>query len=210
MRISALSLAISLLIAGSAWADQAVSGPAGGQKVTEICGSPNCCAHCGRHSCCNKVCTVVPTTKEVKKTVWVVKCEEYCRSLPGNPLCRECCSDCGGKGCSKCASSCGPCAVEQAKRQTPPSCGSVHCRKVLEKKEIVCSVPTYKCVVSYCCPSCTESAPAAAPTGSPTVAPTPAPAIKAIPAPTMKTLPPPPKTSDLAPLPQDLGVSQVP
>jgi hypothetical protein len=37
--------------------------------------------------------------------------------------------------------------------------------KKLEKKEVVCKVPSYKCVVEYCCPACTgqESAPKAAP-----------------------------------------------
>jgi hypothetical protein len=27
-------------------------------------------------------------------------------------------------------------------------------RKVLEKREIICLVPCYKCVVVYCCPNC--------------------------------------------------------
>jgi hypothetical protein len=211
MRISALSLALGLWMAGAVLAAEAPCGPAGCEQ-TETCGQPGCCAHCGQHCCCDKYCQVVCTTKEVKKVVWVVKCEEYCRPCPGCPLgrCNECCDsgacaaggcetkagcDTSGKGCC----SCDPCAVELAKRQTPPKCGPVHCRKILEKKEIVCQVPTYKCVVVYCCPNCThcESGPAA----SPAPAPAPAPRLPA---------PPPPKTTDLPPRLSATGLVEMP
>jgi hypothetical protein len=104
--------------------------------------------------------------KEVKKTVWVVKCEDFCAPLPGCG--RGCCNGCKGceacGGAEKCAAEpvchegcgkkCNPCAVEEAKHLVPPKCGKVRTRKILEKKEIVCRVPCYKCVVVYSCPNC--------------------------------------------------------
>ena len=149
----------------------------------------------------------MPYEKEVKKTVWVVKCEDFCAPLPGCPL-RPCgnCGTCGActaaapEGCAKCESSCDVCAVEKQKRQTPPKCGPVRSRKVLEKKEIVCKVPSYKCVVSYGCAGCGESAPAAA--GPSPVVPKPAPAPNKAPA----KLPPPPKKAEVAPLPSAIGI----
>jgi hypothetical protein len=203
-------------MAGAVLAAEAPCGPAGCEQ-TQTCGQPDCCAHCGRHCACDKTCQVVCTTKQVAKVVWVVKCEEYCRPMPGCPLgCRNECCDCGacaGGGCEgkpacetcgKDGCACDPCAVELAKRQTPPQCGPVHCRKILEKKVIVCTVPTYKCVVTYCCPHCAESgsAPAAGPTP---VAPQPA-----VPAPSPTPLPAAPKTSEFAPQSRDLLSSQVP
>lgn len=213
MRTSMLALAASLLVAVPAWADECGPGPAGCEAV-ETCGSPHCCAHCGRHCDCDKHCQVVPYVKEVKKTVWVVKCEDYCPGLPGCPFdhCCGCgdpgacgaegcstgkvepaCATCGAKGCE--SGCCKPdvCAVELEKKQTPPKCVSVHTRKVLEKKEIVCKVPSYKCVVVYGCAACGEG-------GTPASAPTnvePKPAAPA-PAPT-KNPPPPPKVTEATP-----------
>jgi hypothetical protein len=172
MKTIPLSLAIGLLMAVPAWAGDCGGDPAACGPV-ETCGSPNCCAHCGRHCGCEKYCKVVPYMKEVKKTVWVVKCEDFCPSLPGNPLGNRCCDDpngcgvcrggscaadqgcnaCGGRGCEGCCKP-DPCASELAKRQTPPKCGCVRTKKTLEKKEIVCKVPSYKCVVVYGCANC--------------------------------------------------------
>jgi hypothetical protein len=50
-------------------------------------------------------------------------------------------------------------------------------KKTLEKKEVVCKVPSYKCVVVYCCPQCggeEKAAPSAPPPAKPE-APAPAP-----------------------------------
>ena len=196
MRTAALSLAIGLLVAGTAWAGEAPPSPANCEKG-ETCGSPNCCSHCGRHGCCDKYCQVVPTTKEIKKTVWEVKCEEFCTSLPGcQKCCDKCCKACDGKGCPTCYKSCDVCAVEKAKDYVPPKCGKVRCKKTVEKKEVVCKVPAYKCVVVYCCPNC-----GAAGATSPSPAPA-GPKQKPGPAP----IPAPPKTAAIAPLPP-LGFS---
>lgn len=202
MRMSALSLAISLLMVAPVMAESMPS-PAACEKV-ETCGSPNCCAHCGRQACCDRYCKVVPYEKEVKKTVWVVKCEEFCAPLPG--CVRRPCGNCGEcaactaepQGCAKCESSCDVCAVEREKRQVPPKCGPVRCRKVLEKKEVVCKVPSYKCVVAYGCASCGDS-------GAAPAAPSP---VMPKPAPSPKKLPPPPKKADIAPWPSVVGASE--
>ncbi|MBN2577502.1 MAG: hypothetical protein JXB10_00735 [Pirellulales bacterium] len=99
-----------------------------------------CCAHCGGHGCCHKVCKVVCVMEEVKKTVWTVKCSEFC--VPNPSLCGGKCCACGETSCC-CERPCSP----------PPKCGRVRIKKELVKKEIVCKVPTYKCVV-VCCGRC--------------------------------------------------------
>ena len=63
MKISALSLAAGLLMAVPVLAAD-VPTP-GCCEITETCGSCNCCGRCGCHDPCCKVCTVVPTVKEV-------------------------------------------------------------------------------------------------------------------------------------------------
>jgi hypothetical protein len=190
-----LSLAIGLLTAGAALAGGGACDPAGCEK--QVCGSPNCCARCGRHGGCEKYCKLVETTREIKKTVWSVKCEEFCPLLP--TLGGRCCCDCGGPCpsgkeccdtcCNKSCGTCDPCAVEREKRYNPPKCGHTRVKKTLEKKEVTCKVPAWKCVVEYCCPSCApcqgeKAAPASgpAPTTAPAAPPAPpAPKVTALP-----------------------------
>jgi hypothetical protein len=181
MRVLALSLAIGLL--GSA------------AYAADACGVPGACDP-GRGPTCEKqcfynckecpkcgsklVCKVVCGTKEVKKTVYNVKVEPFCTSLPGCGRCNDCgdpgCGgDCGtatcaDQSCGKCKNCCDPCAAENAKKFVPPKCGTVRCKKTLEIKEVICKVPSYKCVpVCPCCDGCgsgcnsgcgTEGAPA--------------------------------------------------
>jgi len=120
----------------------------GAASEVACCGSPQCCGHCGCGACCEKVCQVVCEMKEVKKTVWVVECEEYCVPLPD---CRNCpsCFPSRDEGCGSCCTG-SPCAA------VPPRCGPVRCKKKLVKKEITCQVPVYKCVVRYLCGNCCE------------------------------------------------------
>lgn len=203
MRTLLLSLAISGLLANVSLAGDAPQTPAGCTEV-ETCGSPGCCAHCGCHCGCEKHWKIVCEMKEVKKTVWSVKCEEFCPLMPN---CGHCCgSDCCNSdsvcsteaGCSgNCnGKKCDPCAAEKDKHYVTPKCGKVREKKTLEKKEVVCKVPSYKCVVEYACANCGakqcdgEKAPAAAPTEAP-----------APPAPT------PSKTTLQAPLPPVVGAS---
>lgn len=205
MRTFLLSLAVGWLLADAAIAADACKTPAACTEV-QTCGSPDQCGRCGHGGACEKYCRVVCEMKEVKKTVWVVKCEDFCAPLPnchhgqgcGCGACNAeqtyttdvgCDDGCGGKKCD-------PCAVEKNKCLVPPKCGKVREKKTLEKKEIVCKVPSYKCVVVYACSSCgvqecgSETAPAA-------------PASPAAPAPM------PSKTTQDAPLPPVVGASFV-
>jgi hypothetical protein len=160
MRTFLLSFAIGGLLACGAIGSDTCKSPEACTAV-ETCGSADQCGRCGRHCGCEKYCKVVCTTKEVKKTIWAVKCEEFCAPLPG----------CGHHGCGNCGAceackaaettcsngcdgKCDPCAAEKNKCIVPPKCGKVREKKTLEKKEITCKVPSYKCVVVYACSSC--------------------------------------------------------
>lgn len=110
-------------------------------------GVPACCGQ--THECCNccgvrKTCKVVCEMKKVKKTCWVVVCEEFCTSLPG----RRCKSSCGDSGC------CGDTCASRGKPMVRPKCGKVRVRKKLVKKTIICEVPVYKCIVVCCNSGC--------------------------------------------------------
>lgn len=205
MRIAVLSLAISWSVTCAAVAGDACKTPAACTEV-QTCGTPDCCARCGSCCECEKYCKVVCGTKEVKKTVWVVKCEEFCAPLPNcghkGCGCGECgsCNEAQTCGCEPaCSDVCGakkcdPCAVENNRCLVPPKCGKVREKKTLEKKEVVCKVPSYKCVVVYACSACGcqeggEKAPA--------------PAAPAAPAPV------PSKATQDAPMPPVVGASFV-
>ena len=168
MRMLTLSLAIGWLVAGAAIASDACKPPAACTEV-QTCGAADQCGRCGSRCGCEKHCQVVCVMKEVKKHVWVVKCEDFC---PPMPNCGHGCGNgCGGcESCSagetcgvepSCADGCGkncdPCAVEKSKCLVPPKCGKVRTKKTLEKKEIICKVPSYKCVVVYSCSNCGPS-----------------------------------------------------
>ena len=156
MRAFVLSLAVGFLIAGAAVAAAQYTTPAACSSV-ETCGSPDCCGRCGNCCPCEKYCRVVCEMKKVKKHVWVVKCSDFCASLPNCGLkCREGCGSCEAEQacCDGCATTCDPCAAEKNKCVVPPKCGKVRTKKTLEKKEVVCQVPTYKCIVVYACLGC--------------------------------------------------------
>jgi hypothetical protein len=163
MKMISISVVLSLLVSGLCWAEDRSVTPANCTE-TQTCGSSHCCAHCGRRSDCDKYSQIVCEMKEVKKTVWVVKCEEFCTILPSSPLSGPC--NCGGGQCAACNPSatcaacdaqggkCDPCASLENRNFNPPKCGRVREKKTLEKKEITCKVPSYKCVVVYACPQC--------------------------------------------------------
>lgn len=148
MRWIGLSLALTsaLCIQTRGWA--------GGQCApATICGSSEKCHFCGRHDHCKRMCEVVCEMKEVVKVLWIVRCEEFCTSLPrlGCESNREhgACGGCDASGCV---------TVEREKmpKAVAPRCGHVRCRKVLEKKEVVCKFPCYKCVPAYACEGCCD------------------------------------------------------
>ncbi len=208
MRTLLLSMAIGLMLANAATAFDGGGVPG---ACVETKGAPTCCASCGCNSPCEKSCQVVCEMKEVKKTVWVVHCEEFAPLLP---QCKHCCEE---EGCTACTAekpqpvcqtcqgcngkNCGPCAALENREYVTPKCGKIRDKKTLEKKEITCKVPVYKSVVTYSCSGCSggekapqqQSAPAAKP------APAPAPAPEA----------PLPKTTQAAPLPPVVGTAYV-
>ena len=120
MRTFVLSLAVGWLIANTAIAGEACKAPAACTEV-QTCGSPDRCGRCGCCCPCEKYCRVVCEMKEVKKTCWVVKCEDFCAPLPG--CSRGCCEGCEGRrdlraeaGCSnECGRKCDPCARKRSK-----------------------------------------------------------------------------------------------
>jgi hypothetical protein len=186
MKTLAFTLAFCCLAAVATAADQPCSTPEACTQV-QTCGSPDHCGRCGRSGSCEKYCKVVCETKEVKKHVWVVKCSEFCTTLPGcgRTGCDACdsCNACAAEAdCGKdCSGKCDPCAVEKNKCIVPPHCGTIRVKKTLEKKEIVCKVPTYKCIVVYACSNCgpqqCDPQPEAAPLPSKTTLDVPAPPV---------------------------------
>ncbi|MFZ1936846.1 MAG: hypothetical protein WCB27_15720 [Thermoguttaceae bacterium] len=206
MRIFVISVAVGWLVANAALAAEPCKAPGACTEV-QTCGTANHCGHCGCVCQCEKHCCVVCEMKEVKKTVWVVKCEDFCAPLPGCP--HGCCKSCNGGGseaccaeptcCEGCGNKCDPCAAERKKCCVPPKCGKVRTRKVLEAKTVVCTLPCYKCVVVYTCPNCSgsercsEQTPAAP--AKPEMAPSPPP-------------PAPSKTTERAPFPPELSLTR--
>ena len=154
MRTTVLSMAISVLIAQSAIAENCCT--------PSRCEQPSCCdtGCCCQSACVPKGCKLVCEMKKVKKECWVVECEDFCTTLP-NCHCKKCCGTCGGcqtGGC--CETGCGGCdpCADMRKCLVPPKCGMVRCRKKLVKKTIECEVPVYKCVPVCrgcgCCDAC--------------------------------------------------------
>jgi len=125
-------------------------------------GSPTSCAECGGHVPCRRVvCRVVCDYKEVEKTCWDTKCEEYCLPIP--KLCHHgesCQSGCGAcaaaADCTDCGGACGAC-------QGGVQAGKLRVRKKLMKRTIKVKVPVYKCQVKYLCGACEAEAAKAAP-----------------------------------------------
>jgi hypothetical protein len=117
------------------------------------------------------ICKLVPDVKETKRTVWVVKCEPICPMLPSLGRGGDCCASCGAECAAEdlCCSKCGdPCP--QCRPHRPPVCRPPKIVKKLEKKEVTCKVPSYKCVpvcgncghcgdpkVVACCATCGDA-----------------------------------------------------
>ena len=147
MKSYALSLTILMLIANGAIAAEGCNPPPVCGEV-QTCGSSNCCAHCGCHACCEKYCRIVCEMKEIKKTVWVVKCEDFCAPLPGCPLhCGECCES-GNQECCKepacengCDKCCNPCASSKSGITFRPSAARCAPKKPWRKKKLSAKSP---------------------------------------------------------------------
>ncbi len=136
-----LTMAAAWLIAGTAIGGEACKAPAPCNEV-QVCGGQHQCGCCGRCDCaCERQCRVVCEMREVKKTVWVVKCEEFCAPLPSFRWgCRAGCDDCAAQAveaacCNDGGKRCDPCAREESKRVVPPKCAKVHERKFLRRRK---------------------------------------------------------------------------
>jgi hypothetical protein len=170
MRTFILSIAAAFLVASSA---------ASSALAIERCGGSRDCGSCGESDC-----QVVCEMKTVKKSCWVIECEQICPTLPACPrlscdffnFCGKKCSDgsCGeDAGCGNdCGKGCG------SKKLVPPKCGKSRTIKKLVKKEYTCEVPVYKCTSCGACGPCgdgEEAAPPATPAKAPAVAKAPMP-----------------------------------
>ena len=170
MRTFILSIAAALLVANSA---------VNLLLAAEHCGVVPSCSSCGKSDC-----QVVCETKTVKKSYWVVECEQFCPTLPSCPKwsCGSL-SFCGSKkSCGSCdeEAGCGDCGKGCKSRPlVPPKCAKSRTIKKLVKKEYTCEVPVYKCVTCAGCgpDGCggEEEAPPAVPAEAPTTAEAPLP-----------------------------------
>jgi hypothetical protein len=140
------TMALSLSVAMGLWIAHQTAAEGGDQPAGPT-QTRQCCTRCGAP----KVCKVVCQMEKVKKTVWVVECEEFCAPLP---RCAPACEPCGECGKTSSVSYAGDPCTALRRPMVPPKCGKVRCRKKLVKKEITCEVPVYKCVVVCCCPQC--------------------------------------------------------
>jgi len=148
------------------------------------CGTPIRCGICGCKAPANAYCMVECGRTTITRPCWKVECEPFCLPKP------RCWGGWAGLICNLCAgqkTSCGSCgeAVEvcgcEAGSQdgcdgqsglcchvvpveSPPKCGKLRTRKRLLRAECQIEVPTYRCVVKYCCPSCAEDPGCSVPT----------------------------------------------
>jgi hypothetical protein len=189
------------------------------------CPEAGCEAGCGGCNCCNSRCEFCPhcgcklepvchpTCETKKETVhkYCCTCKDVC--IPHvTPMCQAGCNECesgacpGGcqSGCAGgCASGCDP---------SNQGCGDC-CRVRTVHKLVVCPVvkehSVRACKVTWVCPKCgdccggCEAAPASnMPPAAPGLAP-----LAPAPAPVIKSFPPASKTTEVAPLPQDVSMS---
>ena len=158
----------------------------------------DCCPHCG----CKLVpaCQITCTTKKTTEHKHCCTCKDIC--IPGvTRIGQRCegCDNCGG--CANGCSACDPC------NNGCQDCCDCRCRVREVHKLMVCpatkETPVRACTVKWVCPNCSHCGGCEA-TSAPTVSPPAAPGPTAPPpAPSSSKLPPP-RTTDVAPLPEDL------
>jgi hypothetical protein len=95
----------------------------------------DCCAGCGCHQACTKVCRAVCEIKKVTTPVYDCECEEFC--LPGKSQRCVTFDECGHR-----------------KVEYLPTCGDVRTRNKLIKREETKEVRSYKWVVEDLCDAC--------------------------------------------------------
>jgi len=176
MRTFIVSMAAALLAIGAA---------ANSASAIERCGGSRSCHGCGKSNC-----QLVCEMKTVKKSCWVIECEQMCPLLPScSKSCgrsKSCGSGCGGCGEDACGTGCGKGCC--SKPLVPPKCGKMRTVKKLVKKEYEVKVPVYKCKACGGCGGCGIGEEAARP-----AVPAPAPAVTKAPMPpTLRAAPLPP------------------
>ena len=108
-------------------------------RSVESLGHGSCCAQCGCSCECQKVCRLICEMKDVKKTCYSCKCEDFC--VPGPS--QKCPQPCGCGHCKQCREA-----------ACVPTAACIKTKKVLVKHEEVTKKPTYRWVVEYVCPKC--------------------------------------------------------
>jgi hypothetical protein len=103
------------------------------------------CPQCGCCEC-RKCCRLVCEMKEVVKTTYCCKCEDFC--VLGKSTRSNCDCNCGH--CPECRSF-----------SWIPTAAYVRTRHLPEKQETKVQKPTYRFVVEYICPECGCAAPCA-------------------------------------------------
>ena len=124
-----------------------------------------CCASCGCHAGCQKVCRLVYEDKKVPVTCWGSKKEDFCipgRSTPGCQHSETVCDECETAGALQ------PDCVKAKNfvwRDWIPGCATIHTKTKLMKKTVTQKVPSFKWVVEDLCEPCrVKAAASAAPT----------------------------------------------
>lgn len=118
-------------------------------------GGEPCCAQCGCHESCQKVCRLVCEEKKVEVVCWGAKCEKFCVPGPSKPTCKHKDSVCECED-----SGCGKDEVIPTPRKLiwfewrPKGCGKILSKTKLMKKVETKTVPSYKWVVEDLCPEC--------------------------------------------------------
>jgi hypothetical protein len=121
-----------------------------------------CCARCGCHDSCQKVCRLVCEEKKVDVICWGMKCEDFCVPGPSKPCCKQCdvvCDDCG-----KNHKEGDPVATPHRfiwRDWIPSAHANIYTKKKLMQRIDTKKVPSYKWVVEDLCKKCeskTESA----------------------------------------------------
>jgi hypothetical protein len=155
----------------------------GGESCCPEAGCKTCGDGCGNACCPSCGCKLVPVCNikcETKKEAihkYCCTCKDIC--IPRvTPICQsgECCEN----GCDGC------CRVREIHKLVIHPATKEHQVRV--------------CTVSWTCPRCGSNAPATIPSVAPAA---PAAPTAPVPAPGARRLPPPPKTTDIAPLPED-------
>lgn len=108
-------------------------------SVENSLGHSGQCSHCGCSCECQKVCRLICETKEVKKTCYTCKCEDFC--VPGPS--QKCATTCG---CGKCK--------ECREAACVPTVAYIKTKKIPVKHEEIIKKPSYRWVVEYVCPKC--------------------------------------------------------